>query len=54
MQRRNISHEQQAALATQQRQQVGAALWLGAAVLVVIVYRAVVHGMFAAGWWRVW
>ncbi|AFL90388.1 hypothetical protein Terro_4183 [Terriglobus roseus DSM 18391] len=54
MARRNIPQEQQAAFATQQRQQVGAALWLAAGVLVLIVYRAVVHGMFAQGWWRVW
>lgn len=54
MPRRNIPQEQQEALATQQRQQVGAALWLGAAVLAVIVYRAAIHGMFAKDWWRVW
>ena len=54
MVRRNIPQEQQEALATQQRQQVGAALWLAAGVLVVIVYRAVAHGMFAQGRWRIW
>jgi hypothetical protein len=54
MPRRNIPHEQQEARATQQRQQVGAALWLGAGVLAVIVYRAAIHGMFSEGWWRIW
>ncbi|SEC02379.1 hypothetical protein SAMN05443244_2451 [Terriglobus roseus] len=54
MPRRNIPHEHQDALATQQRQQVGAALWLGAGVIAVIVYRAAIHGMFLQGWWRIW
>ena len=54
MPRRNIPQEQHEALAAQQRQQVGAALALGAIVLVVILYRAVVHGMFTPGWWRIW
>lgn len=54
MPRRNIPQEQQEALATQQRQQVGAALWLGAGVLAVIVYRAAIHGVFPQGWWRIW
>jgi hypothetical protein len=40
--------------AAQQRQQVGAALWLGLGVLALIVWRAAVHDMFRPGWWRIW
>jgi hypothetical protein len=40
--------------AAQQRQQVGAALWLGLIVLVLIVWRAAAHDLFRPGWWQIW
>ena len=39
-------------LAEERRLQVGGALLLGFAVLVVIVLRAGLHNVFPQGWWR--
>lgn len=40
--------------AAERRLQVAAALMLGLLVLVAIVWRAGVHNVLPAAWWRAW